>query len=209
MLHLVVQYQDTRLCYILSYNTKTQGYATSCRTIPTHKVMLHLVVQYQDTRLCYILSYNTKTQGYATSCRTISRHKAMLHLFAVIRHRIVLHHHHIHNALQVVTFNYALQVVTFNYALGAVTIIAGTILAVTFDSVEDLLELWRLQEKKQLSSLFQAVLVDKAMLKALAVKTLTVRVRMWPDELEACQGELLTLATENKRVAIKTRRESH
>ncbi|XP_076456821.1 uncharacterized protein LOC143291090 [Babylonia areolata] len=81
----------------------------------------------------------------------------------------------------------------------------GGILAVIFDSLEALQDLWKLHEGKQLSPLFQSMLVDKALIDSLGVRELTVRVRMWPDELEACREEMAKMAEEQKRVNIHTR----
>ena len=84
--------------------------------------------------------------------------------------------------------------------------VSGTILAVIFDSMPDLVAVWQLHEGKQLSALFQSVVVDRALLKALGVRKLTLRVRVWPDELEACREEMRKMATEAKRVSINSRR---
>ncbi|KAL8586553.1 hypothetical protein ACOMHN_053906 [Nucella lapillus] len=81
----------------------------------------------------------------------------------------------------------------------------GTILAVIFNSVEALQSLQKLHEGKQLSSLFQAILVDQALLEVLNVRKLTVRVRMWPDEFEVCQAEILKILKDKKRVDIISR----
>jgi hypothetical protein len=79
-------------------------------------------------------------------------------------------------------------------------------LAVIFDSPEDLQEVWKLHEGKQLSSLFQSFLGDKAMLKALGIKKMTLRARLWEDEYKACLEETAKVTgSEAKRVNIHTR----
>ncbi|KAK7473900.1 hypothetical protein BaRGS_00034889 [Batillaria attramentaria] len=79
----------------------------------------------------------------------------------------------------------------------------GGVLAVTFDSVTSLDDVWTMSQNRQLSALFQAIFVDKSLLKALGVRKLTVRVRMWPDEVEACREEMEKM--NGKKVNIDTR----
>ncbi|XP_070208330.1 uncharacterized protein [Littorina saxatilis] len=81
----------------------------------------------------------------------------------------------------------------------------GSTLAVTFDNLADLIDVWKLHEGKQLSPLFQAIFADKAMLKALRVRKLTLRVRLWLDEFEECRDELKKMAKEGTRVDVHTR----
>ncbi|XP_076437716.1 uncharacterized protein LOC143276931 [Babylonia areolata] len=81
----------------------------------------------------------------------------------------------------------------------------GNILAVIFNNMADLVELWKLHEGKQLSPLFQSVLVDDVMMKELGLCKLTLRVRVWQDELEECREEMGKMAKEDVRVDIKSR----
>lgn len=81
--------------------------------------------------------------------------------------------------------------------------VTGNILSVTFDTSSALEELWKQYENKALSLLFQSIFVDKSLLNALGVRKLSVRVRMWKDEIDACREEITKLKQE--KIDIETR----
>lgn len=82
--------------------------------------------------------------------------------------------------------------------------VSGGVLAVCFDSLVAIKDMQALFAKQQVSPMFQAIVVDKALLKTMKVRKLTLRVRLWQDEVDACVTEMTHI-----KIDIHTRREQY
>ncbi|XP_041361160.1 uncharacterized protein LOC121377288 isoform X2 [Gigantopelta aegis] len=67
----------------------------------------------------------------------------------------------------------------------------GLILVVTFDDIDAINSLWELHVNNKLSPMFQDILIDGALLKAMEAKRVTIRAKLWEDEYNDSKMELL------------------
>lgn len=77
-------------------------------------------------------------------------------------------------------------------------------MAVGFDSIEALDNLWEYHRQEKLGPLLHELLVTSSSLKAADVLDVTLVTKLWDDEYESCKQELLAGTTE--KVDIINRR---
>ena len=63
-------------------------------------------------------------------------------------------------------------------------------MAVGFDTVETLDELWALHKEDKLNSLIQSILITSGDLEAASLKDVTLKTKVWDDEYDVCKEEL-------------------
>ncbi|XP_045181045.2 uncharacterized protein LOC123540253 isoform X1 [Mercenaria mercenaria] len=79
----------------------------------------------------------------------------------------------------------------------------GIVMAVGFDTVKDLDELWSLYKDDKLSSLIHDILITTGDLKAASITEVTLQTKLWEDEYDICKQELASEA--KKRPDIQYR----
>ena len=84
--------------------------------------------------------------------------------------------------------------------------ILGIVLAIGFDRIDSLDELWSLHRKHKLRPLMHDILITPAVLKSISCKTVTLDVKLWDDEYEDCRKDLLTKLTKPENILSKGRR---
>ena len=69
--------------------------------------------------------------------------------------------------------------------------LSGLILVVTFDDIDAINSLWELHLNNKLTPMFQDILIDGALLKAMEAKRVSIRAKLWEDEYNDSKMELL------------------
>lgn len=77
-------------------------------------------------------------------------------------------------------------------------------MAVGFDSVKALDDLWQYHRQEQLNALMHELLLTPGVLKSADVNDVTLVTKLWEDEYELCKQELLESST--KKVDVSNRR---
>ncbi|XP_055871499.1 uncharacterized protein LOC129923626 isoform X2 [Biomphalaria glabrata] len=78
---------------------------------------------------------------------------------------------------------------------------SGCVLAVTFDTLDAVDNLWTLYIKGKLTPIFQDLLVDQALLKATKTVKISLRSKLWEDEYKSCLNEITTRSTVRQRLS--------
>lgn len=68
----------------------------------------------------------------------------------------------------------------------------GIVLAIGFDRLDSLDELWSLHRKHKLEPLMQDMLITPALLKTVSCTSVKLDVKLWDDEYEDCRRELMS-----------------
>lgn len=79
----------------------------------------------------------------------------------------------------------------------------GIVLAIGFDRLDSLDELWSLHRKHKLQPLMQDMLITPALLKTVSCRIITLDVKLWDDEYEDCRRELLNRMTKPENIRDK------
>jgi len=78
-------------------------------------------------------------------------------------------------------------------------------MAVGFETVKELDDLWAYHKEEKLSPLLHEILLTSSVMEAADVTNVRLVVKLWDDEYEACKHELDNKTTQ--RVDISDRRE--
>ena len=74
---------------------------------------------------------------------------------------------------------------------GLIYLSEGIVMAVGFDSVKALDDLWEYHRQEKLNPLMHDLLITSSALKAANVYDVTFVTKLWDDEYDACKEELL------------------
>ncbi|XP_060587348.1 uncharacterized protein LOC132742866 isoform X2 [Ruditapes philippinarum] len=66
----------------------------------------------------------------------------------------------------------------------------GIVMAVGFDTIEALDELWTMYKEEKLNALIESILITAGDLKAASLKDVTLKTKLWEDEYDVCRQEL-------------------
>ena len=77
---------------------------------------------------------------------------------------------------------------------------SGIVLAIGFDRLDSLDELWTLHRNNKLQPILHEILVTPAVLKTLSCKHITLDVKLWDDEYDDCRKELLNKVSRHDNI---------
>lgn len=77
----------------------------------------------------------------------------------------------------------------------------GIVMAVGFDSIKALDDLWEYHRQNKLNDLMHDILITPSALKTANVDDVTLVTKLWDDEYERCKQELMAGTTERVKIA--------